>query len=88
MDVPYQLIAVEWVDSSQDTKGWVGTDTLSDPPSLYVFSVGLLVQEDDTCIYLCPNLANDGEEQVCQGLYIPKVCITKMTEFRYPPIEV
>lgn len=75
---PYKvLVAVYWEDSKQPGVGWRFLDELKEPAVVRVQSVGWIVAETDTVLYLAPNLGNLGEKDA-QGLAmidIPKRCI-------------
>lgn len=68
-------VSVKWVDSYNLCTGWTPIDSL-DTVNKFIYSVGMLIFEDDDKIILTTSVADGGA--VCSPLAIPKKCIIEM----------
>lgn len=81
-----KLVCVDWIDSCSG-RGWRDLGWYeNDDGSLKCRSVGYLVRESRTDVWLVAHLAGDknGMDQACGDMCIPKVAITKIQALKEP----
>lgn len=73
----YDLVKVNWQDSSMSRNGWIDFDEIEDILDLDIVSVGFLILDGASQIILASSYSEDSSE-VGQLITIPKGCITSI----------
>lgn len=72
---------IVWEDSALSYDGWVKMDELQEPAVMRVKSLGFVLRETDDLVELAPNVGGEeGVDQACQIIVIPKRCIVRRAE--------
>jgi hypothetical protein len=75
-NLPYDLVMIEWVDSSRVGEGWIDLAAIGAPDPSRCVSVGFLVRENERGKILVPTIADVEREEnrhTHGGIMIP-VC--------------
>lgn len=76
-----KIAEVHWVDSISGT-GWTLTEGYNGDKPTDCFSIGILIDENDSAITIAQNYGLD-PEQICNTMSIPKVAINSMSVSEY-----
>lgn len=78
---PYDLVIVEWEDSSQPVSGWQWVDDYEVPETVGCVSVGYLIARTEDAVAIAPNLGDVRRSKIqASGIIrIPACAIKRMT---------
>ena len=68
-----RIVMITWIDSAFSPEGWVMSEESQEPDLDPIFTVGLLIHEDDNCV-----IVTNSDALSCRmsPLLIPRVAIT------------
>lgn len=79
----YQLVKVEWKDSTQPVSVWQHLSDLPEHKPIHCFSVGFMLQDGIDMKVLAPNMADvhsDLNIQASGIIAIPSSCVIKISK--------
>lgn len=77
MEKPLKVVRISWIDSCASHSEWELLEDLDKVEPIYIYSYGVVIQEDDKVITIAQNYGSE-PNQACCFMTIPKGCILQI----------